>query len=109
MDSHYNTLQNVVALERTLETSPQNVTTAILADFKSNGGNNIGLIEINNDRTQSTPVSRDVNDGLILINHTGDLVGEEKLGVQNKRRNDNANPITEMQGINIIITYNKKT
>ena len=102
MASHHNPSQNIVALERTPETSPQNVTTAILADFKSNGGNNIGLTEINNDRTQSTLVSQDVNDGLILINHTGDLVMDERLGVQNVRRNDNPNSNTEMQGINNI-------
>ena len=105
MASHHNPSQNIVALERTPETSPQNVTTAILADFKSNGGNDIGLIDINNGRKQSTPVSQDMNDGMILINHTGDLVVHERLGVQNKRRNDNANPITEMQGINIIVIY----
>ena len=107
MASHHNLSQNIVALERTPETSPQNVTTAILADFKSNGGNDIGLIDINNGRKQSTPVSQDMNDGMILINHTGDLVVHERLGVQNKRRNDNANPITEMQGINIIVIYQK--
>ena len=107
MASHHNPSQNIVALERTPETSPQNVTTAILADFKSNGGNDIGLIDINNGRKQSTPVSQDMNDGMILINHTGDLVVHERLGVQNKRRNDNANPITEMQGINIIVIYHK--
>ena len=105
MASHHNPSQNIVALERTPETSPQNVTTAILADFKSNGGNDIGLIDINNGRKQSTPVSQDMNDGMILINHTGDLVVHERLGAQNKRRNDNANPITEMQGINIIVIY----
>ena len=105
MASHHNPSQNIVALERTPETSPQNVTTAILADFKSNDGNDINLISINNGRKQSTPVSQDVNDGMILINHTGDLVVHERLGVQNKRRNDNANPITEMQGINIIVIY----
>ena len=105
MASHHNPSQNIVALERTPETSPQNVTTAILADFKSNGGNDIGLIDINNGRKQSTPVSQDMNDGMILINHTGDLVVHERLGVQNKRRNDNVNPITEMQGINIIVFY----
>ena len=105
MASHHNPSQNIVALERTPETSPQNVTTAILADFKSNGGNDIGLIDMNNGRKQSTPVSQDMNDGMILINHTGDLVVHERLGVQNIRRNDNANPITEMQGINIIVIY----
>lgn len=105
MASHHNPSQNIVALDRAPETSPQNVTTAILADFKSNGGNDIGLIDINNGRKQSTPVSQDMNDGMILINHTGDLVVHERLGVQNKRRNDNANPITEMQGINIIVIY----
>ena len=105
MASHHNPSENIVALERTPETSPQNVTTAILADFKSNGGNDIGLVDINNGRKQSTPVSQDMNDGMILINHTGDLVVHERLGVQNKRRNDNANPITEMQGINIIVIY----
>ena len=107
MVSHHNPSQSIVALERAPETSPQNVTTAILADFNSNGGNDIGLIDINNDRKQSTPVSQDMNDGMILINHTGDLVVHERLGVQNKRRNDNANPITEMQGINIIVIYQK--
>ena len=107
MASHHNPSQNIVALERTPETSPQNVTTAILADFKSNGGNDIGLIDINNGRKQSTPVSQDMNDGMILINHTGDLVVHERLGVQNIRRNDNANPITEMQGIKIIVIYQK--
>ena len=107
MASHHNPSQNIVALERTPETSPQNVTTAILADFKSNGGNDIGLIDMNNGRKQSTPVSQDMNDGMILINHTGDLVVHERLGVQNKRRNDNVNPITEMQGINIIVIYQK--
>ena len=107
MASHHNPSQNIVALERTPETSPQNVTTAILADFKSNGGNDIGLIDMNNGRKQSTPVSQDMNDGMILINHTGDLVVHERLGVQNIRRNDNANPITEMQGIKIIVIYQK--
>ena len=107
MASHHNPSQNIVALDRTPETSPQNVTTAILADFKSNDGNDINLISINNGRKQSTPVSQDVNDGMILINHTGDLVVHERLGVQNIRRNDNANPITEMQGINIIVIYQK--
>ena len=107
MASHHNPSQNIVALDRTPETSPQNVTTAILADFKSNGGNDIGLIDINNGRKQSTPVSQDMNDGMILINHTGDLVVHERLGVQNIRRNDNANPITEMQGIKIIVIYQK--
>ena len=107
MASHHNPSQNIVALERTPETSPQNVTTAILADFKSNDGNDINLISINNGRKQSTPVSQDVNDGMILINHTGDLVVHERLGVQNIRRNDNANPITEMQGIKIIVIYQK--
>ena len=48
-----------------------------------------------------------MNDGLILTNHTGDLVVDENIGVQNKRRNDNANPITELQGINIIVIYKK--
>ena len=105
MASHHNPSQNIAALERTPETSPQNVTTAILADFKSNGGNDIGLLDINNGRKQSTPVSQDMNDGVILINHTGDLVVHERLGVQNRRGNDNANPITEMQGINIIVIY----
>ena len=107
MASHHNPSQNIVALDRTPETSPQNVTTAILADFKSNDGNDINLISINNGRKQSTPVSQDVNDGMILINHTGDLVVHERLGVQNIRRNDNANPITEMQGIKIIVIYQK--
>ena len=107
MASHHNPSQNIVALERTPETSPQNVTTAILADFKSNDGNDINLISINNGRKQSTPVSQDVNDGMILINHTGDLVVHERLGVQNIRRNDKANPITEMQGIKIIVIYQK--
>ena len=107
MASHHNPSQNIVALDRTPETSPQNVTTAILADFKSNGGNDIGLIDIKNGRKQSTPVSQDINDGMILINHTGDLVVHERLGAQNKRRNDNANPITEMQGIKIIVIYQK--
>ena len=107
MASHHNPSQNIVALDRTPETSPQNVTTAILADFKSNDGNDINLISINNGRKQSTPVSQDVNDGMILINHTGDLVVHERIGVQNKRRNDNANPITEMQGIKIIVIYQK--
>ena len=99
MASHHNPSENIVALERTPKPSPQNVTTAILADFKSNGGNDIGLIDINNGRKQSTPVSQDMNDGMILINHTGDLVVHERLGDLNKRRNDNANPITEIQGI----------
>ena len=58
MVSHHNPSQSTVALERAPETSPQNVTTAILADFKSNDGNDINLISINNGRKQSTPVSQ---------------------------------------------------